>query len=95
MVMTNIFAYRATDPNVMKAQEEPVGSENDKWLEKIAKDASLRVAAWGNHGEHMGRGLAVKELLRPYNLKCFRVTKKGQPEHPLYMPKSIILQSYE
>lgn len=32
MYMTNIFAYRATDPNVMKAHPEPVGAENDHYL---------------------------------------------------------------
>ena len=37
--MTNIFAFRATDPRVMKAQADPVGPENDKWLTECAKGA--------------------------------------------------------
>lgn len=32
LCMTNLFAYRATKPNVMRAAAEPVGPENDEVL---------------------------------------------------------------
>lgn len=86
MCMTNLFAFRATDPNDMKVAVEPVGTDNDRWLLKIASEAGLVVAAWGNHGLYMGRYACVYRLLP--NLHCFRVTKHRQPQHPLYMPSS-------
>jgi len=53
MIMSNIFAYRATDPKIMKGATDPVGPDNDEWLVKSSKEAGLIVAAWGNHGEFM------------------------------------------
>ena len=34
--MANIFAYRATEPNDMKAATDPIGSENNDWLKKLS-----------------------------------------------------------
>lgn len=84
MVMTNIFAFRATDPADMKAAREPVGPDNDKWLLESAAGAGLIVACWGNHGTHLERDQKVRALLP--NLNYLRLTGNGQPEHPLYMP---------
>ena len=39
LFMTNIFAFRATLPAVMKKQVEPVGSDNDHWLIETAANA--------------------------------------------------------
>jgi hypothetical protein len=83
LCMTNLFAFRATDPRVMKAEKEPVGPENDAWLKRCAEDAGIIVAAWGNHGAHLNRGVVVSELLS--NLHCLGVTSSGHPKHPLYL----------
>lgn len=85
--MTNIFAFRATDPKVMKAHPAPIGPDNDHWLVETAKQAGLVVAAWGNHAAHLGRHAAVVRLLP--NLHCLRVTKQDMPEHPLYLPGTL------
>ena len=34
--VTNLFAYRATVPSDMKASNEPIGTENDACLYKLA-----------------------------------------------------------
>ncbi len=93
--MTNIFAFRATDPEVMKKEKDPVGfyGLNDANLLSIGMDAGLIVAAWGNHGTHLNRGYNLAQWLRKTHgmkLHCFRITKLGQPEHPLYMKKSMV-----
>lgn len=84
MCMTNIFAWRDTDPNVMKKVSKPIGEDNEKWLAEIASHAGIVIAAWGKHGKHMYRANAVK-LLIP-GLHCLRKNKDGSPEHPLYLP---------
>ena len=38
--MTNIFAYRATQPADMMAAADPVAPENDMWLKKLAENGS-------------------------------------------------------
>ena len=55
--VANLFAYRATDPADMKAAENPIGSQNNKWLKILAEDAGLIVAAWGNDGAYLGRSV--------------------------------------
>lgn len=80
--MANLFAYRATKPNDMKAAKDPIGSENNEWLKKLANDADLVVAAWGNDGSYLGRSEQVKELLP--NIHCLKINKSGEPAHPLY-----------
>src|SRR5690349_7864679 len=48
MVMTNLFAYRATLPEDMKkAHIDPVGPDNDATLIRLARGAKIVVAAWG------------------------------------------------
>lgn len=85
LCMTNLFALRATDPVAMKAHQEPIGQETDAALVALAKNAGVVVAAWGNHGSHLGRDLQVIALMP--QLHCLKVTKAGQPWHPLYLSK--------
>lgn len=85
LCMTNLFAYRATNPADMLAQYgNAIGEENDEWLTRCAADAGLIVAAWGTKGGFMSRDKQVLKLLP--NLVCLRKTKDGHPEHPLYVP---------
>ena len=85
--VVNIFAYRATDPKVMRAQPDPVGIENDAAIAAAAEWADRVVCAWGSHGAHMDRGVAVAALLRDSGRPLYQLglTKAGQPKHPLYI----------
>lgn len=87
--MTNLFAFRATDPKVMLAEPEPVGPDNDAWIYRIAQDAGIIVLAWGTHGEHRNRCFEVLGMLTAAGLrhKChtLKLTKAGAPSHPLYL----------
>lgn len=87
LCMTNLFAYRATDPHDMKQATEPIGEENDATLRTMARRAGVVVAAWGTHGTHLGRDRAVRAALS--SLHCLRLTKHGSPAHPLYLPASL------
>ncbi|TMH87076.1 MAG: DUF1643 domain-containing protein, partial [Betaproteobacteria bacterium] len=55
LLVTNIFAWRATDPQEMKAARDPVGRGNDRAILRAAREAAIVVCAWGNHGTHMNR----------------------------------------
>jgi len=59
MIMLNIFAFRATNPRVMKAAADPVGPDNDGCLTTVANRVTLVVAAWGNDGAFRGRSREV------------------------------------
>lgn len=86
--MTNLFAYCATQPDDMKAQNSPIGADNDMWLSKIAKDASVVVAAWGNDGAYLGRSKEVKNII--FDLHCLQLNQTGEPAHPLYLNAKLI-----
>lgn len=89
MVMTNLFAFRATDPKVMKAFSRPVGGNNDKILFDAAKQSAMTVCCWGTHGKHLIRDYAVKFLLRRFDVHYLKLTKDGHPQHPLYLRKDL------
>ena len=87
LCMANLFAYRATQPADLRAQDDPVGPENDAYLQKLAAEAGVVVAAWGVHGTHRGRHNVVRTMLP--TLHYLRLTKDGHPGHPLYLPASL------
>jgi len=85
--VTNIFAWRDTDPRLMRAAADPVGPENDAAILEGAAWADRIIAAWGTHGAHLARGPEVERLLRQTGMPLFTLglTKEGHPKHPLYI----------
>ena len=85
--VANIFAFRATDPRVMRAAADPVGPENNAAILALAGAADRVLCAWGNHGALLGRGAAVAALLRLQGADLFHLglTQAGAPKHPLYI----------
>lgn len=83
----NIFAYRATDPKVMRGAADPVGPGNDAAILAMAAEADRIICAWGTHGAHRGRGAAAERLLRATGLPLFHLglSLGGHPKHPLYI----------
>jgi hypothetical protein len=85
--VTNIFAFRATDPRVMRAVPDPVGPQNDAAIAESLPWADHIICAWGAHGSHLGRGEAVTAALRQSGCSLFHLglTQAGAPKHPLYI----------
>jgi hypothetical protein len=92
LCMTNLFAFRATDPEVMKWEPEPVGADNDATLVRLAAGAGIVVAAWGVHGSHLGRAAVVAALIQ--GLQCLGRNLDGSPKHPLYVAKDRGLEGF-
>ena len=86
-IMSNIFGFRSTDPKKLYNIEDPIGPDNNYWLQKLQNETTLTIGAWGNHGRLLNRGDDVIELLD--NLYCLRITKEGHPSHPLYLPSKL------
>jgi hypothetical protein len=91
LVVTNVFAWRATDPAAMKSADDPVGPENDAAIARAARAAALVVCAWGNHGAHLERSARVVALLKKdgVRLHALRLNGSGEPAHPLYLSGSL------
>jgi len=89
LIVTNVFGWRATDPDDMKAADDPVGSGNDAAILRAAKESELVVCAWGNHGAFRDRSSRVRDLLMGLKLHVLRINANGEPAHPLYLPGSL------
>lgn len=89
--VTNIFAWRATDPRDMRAVADPVGPDNDQHILDAAHWADDVIAAWGTHGAHLGRGPAVATLLQAAGVPLHHLglSKDGHPKHPLYISYAV------
>lgn len=85
LIVTNLFAWRDTSPEAMKAAAEPVGAGNDAAILEAARESDRVICAWGVHGLHLGRSAAVLQMLACIDLWALRLTSEGQPSHPLYL----------
>lgn len=85
--ITNIFALRSTDPAALRSYLDPIGQENNQAILEAAAGSGAVICGWGNHGDFLGRGLAVLRLLEGVGrgLLALDVTKTGHPSHPLYL----------
>ena len=90
LIVTNLYAFRSTDPKRLKYQIDPVGPDNADAIRESAGQCQIVVCAWGAHGGE--RGNAVLAMLRefcPWKLLYLRFTSKGAPEHPLFLPYTL------
>ena len=88
--VTNIFAWRDTDPKNMRMAKAPIGPENDTTIQEACTWADKVIAAWGNHGAYLERGAQVIKILRGSGRPILHLglSKQGQPKHPLYIAYS-------
>ena len=83
----NIFGLRETDPRQLRRHTAPTGPDNDSVVAQSCLWADMIIAAWGAHGDHLGRGHEMRDILcatgRP--IHHLGLTKHGHPRHPLYI----------
>lgn len=85
VVMTNLYAFRSTNPKNLLSEPDPVGVGNDKEILYWSQDrADMTLVAWGANSMVDRRNKEVLKLLK--NPFCLGVTKDGHPRHPLYVP---------
>ena len=86
--VVNLYAFRATKPVDLWRTADPVGPENDRYLEEAATSSEMLVAAWGVHAKQ-ARVREVLSIPGFEELTCLRVTNRGYPSHPLYLPNGL------
>lgn len=98
LIVTNLFAFRATDPRGLFRTDEPTGGEeNDEAILEAALESSIVVAAWGAHPKARERARLVVNMLRKQvgPVYCIATTVSGSPVHPLYQPREFKPRLYE
>ena len=92
----NLFARISASPAALRRCADPVGAENDRWLEQRLRAVPAGGSVWlgwGNGGGWRGRDQRVLELIGQVlptvggpPLLALGLTASGQPRHPLYAP---------
>ncbi|UBV18813.1 DUF1643 domain-containing protein [Mycolicibacterium fortuitum] len=90
IVVHNLYAYRATAPDMLANVDDPIGPANRDYLGN--KIATCTIAAWGAHpaavGWWNGYPYNITAALKRPQLLCLGVNGNGSPKHPLYVPSS-------
>jgi hypothetical protein len=94
LIVWNLGAGRATDPQDWKAMLDPIGPDNDEHIRRLLIECRERngiaVVGWGAQGSFMARDEAATKIAAEVGItfRCLGTTKNGQPRHPLYIPRS-------
>jgi hypothetical protein len=83
--VVNLFALRSSSPDMLHIMKDPVGPDNDKWINWAVSQSTQPVVAWGRNARHWPeRTNYVLEYLRRIRmpLRCLGLTKDGYPKHP-------------
>lgn len=90
IVVHNLYAYRATKPDVLAQVADPIGPENADYLSN--RIGAMTVVAWGANpavvGWFNGYPYDITKSIKRSALYCLGVTASGQPRHPLYIKSS-------
>lgn len=101
----NLYAHRGTDPKELvrltREGKNIVGPRNDEALERMARQASRIVVAWGGLGslskllKAQERQASVLHMLRRYgDIYSLTVNNDGSPAHPLFQAYETPLQTF-
>lgn len=90
-VKVNAYAFRSTDPKGLWAPGvEPCGPDNLAAITDTARNADMFVAAWGNNiRPAQAWTLRLALSIAHVDVYALRLTKSGEPSHPLYLPASL------
>lgn len=101
LIVCNLFALRATKPDVLLTHKNPVGIENDAaitgTIQQVIDQGGIVVCAWGAFGAYKNQGARILQIIKNLNAPAFFLekTKGNQPAHPLYLKATTTLKSID
>lgn len=106
IIVTNLFAFRATNPKVLLAAcrenqydlDKVYGPKNHTWLCQGVASSKTVCCAWGAHkavdfADFPGLAAIFKTMNA--DVRCLGTTKAGEPKHPLYLRADLPLIEYQ
>lgn len=96
-MMFNVYAQRATDPDDMEYDFNPLlHTENLKAFAYALSESGTRPTVWAAWGAIIEKRAYLPALIRDFYavsekygaqwVSCGKISKKGHPHHPLYLP---------
>lgn len=85
LIITNLYGYITPNPKDLKKVKDPIGKDNDVWINDMAKSCDSVLCIWGNNADKK----RVDEILPTIKKKAYAIgfTKSGQPRHVLHTKK--------
>jgi hypothetical protein len=99
-IVGNAFAYRATDVSMLEKALDPVGPENDRYIQEIVAEADVLIPCWGSRTKIPPHLHARLDWLRDVlfsagkPVKIFGLVNSGDPKHPLTLGYSTCLSDW-
>lgn len=92
----NLFSLVSANPNVLwlEPPTKQVNELNDFALKRMCQLSTKVMVGWGNDGRYATSRTTEVLTLIGEPVFCIKVTKVGEPTHPLYMPLSSQLIPY-
>ena len=104
-LMFNVYAQRATDPNAMEKELNPVLHRENMAAFRYVLSLSREPAVWAAWGAVIEKrnylSRCVRDMLdigKEYDARWYcagAITKKGHPHHPLYLRKDEPLKPFQ
>ena len=100
----NLFGFRATNPTALRGTKDPIGKDNDRHIRKALDASDMLILAYGAFSPRwwpmqndakisvvQWRLGVVHKLIDAIGVQphALRLTKHGQPSHPLYLPDAL------
>lgn len=90
-IVGNPYAYCATDVNDLATAADPIGPDNDMWIDRIIAEADILVPCWGSRAKIPRRlrprldDLKTKIFASEKPVLIFGLTNSLDPKHPLML----------
>lgn len=104
VTVVNLYALRSTNPRGLRVIGDPIGPENDGYIEKNVLYADRVIVGWGGNVEPSGPAMheRVETLLRIVRHRdrnkvrplCLGITANRSPKHPLMLGYDTPLQEW-
>lgn len=84
LIFGNVFALRSKSAKDLLRLQHSEDAVNKAALSFLSRLSSDTIVAWGNHGAKSNMPESLRGVLP--NARCFGLTQRLQPRHPLYVP---------
>lgn len=98
ILVINLFAWRSRHVEDLYKVPDPVGPENDFWINRTIETTDRVLCAWGGNApvEREGRVMTnIGKIPRDIEWLCLGENKNGTPKHPLFCKAPSKLLPYD
>lgn len=83
VALVSLFARKELSGDRPSTSFEPVGPENDLWIERVCRESDIIIAAWGDFPEVGKRSRDVLNLINDLDVFAIQLNRNATPTHPL------------